>query len=81
MWSPLLLVDVHNLLWRATRPPEVIVVFDGQYGASGPQQTDPSYKAQRPADDAALAPIRFLPGQASPQLPRPADIVETLGLW
>src|SRR4029077_7010293 len=42
-------------------PPEVIVVFDGQYGASGRQQADPAYKAQRPAGDAALAPIGFLP--------------------
>jgi len=42
-------------------PPEVIVVFDGQYGATGRQQADPSYKAQRPAGDAALAPILFLP--------------------
>jgi DNA polymerase-1 len=42
-------------------PPEVIVVFDGQYGASSRQQADPSYKAQRPAGDAALAPIGFLP--------------------
>ena len=42
-------------------PPEVIVVFDGQYGGSDRQQIDPSYKAQRPTDPAALAPIQFLP--------------------
>ncbi len=42
-------------------PPEVIVVFDGQYGGTDRKQIDPAYKAQRPTDDAALAPIRFLP--------------------
>jgi DNA polymerase-1 len=41
-------------------PPEVIVVFDGQYGASDRQGLDAGYKAQRPADEAALAPIQFL---------------------
>lgn len=42
-------------------PPEVIVVFDGQHGGSDRQEIDPSYKAQRPTDPAALAPIQFLP--------------------
>jgi DNA polymerase-1 len=44
-----------------SEPPEVIVVFDGQYGASDRQLLDPTYKAQRPTDEAALAPIQFLP--------------------
>lgn len=44
-----------------TEPPEVIVVFDGQYGSNDRKQIDPTYKAQRPIDEAALAPIRFLP--------------------
>jgi DNA polymerase-1 len=42
-------------------PPEVIVVFDGQYGGAARQAIDAGYKAQRATDDAALAPIRFLP--------------------
>jgi len=42
-------------------PPEVIVVFDGQYGGRDRKEIDPTYKAQRPTDEAALAPIRFLP--------------------
>ncbi len=42
-------------------PPEVIVVFDGQFGSAGRQAADAGYKAQRPADEAALAPIQFLP--------------------
>lgn len=44
-----------------SEPPEVIVVFDGQHGGSDRKQIDPTYKAQRPTDEAALAPIRFLP--------------------
>ena len=44
-----------------TEAPEVIVVFDGQYGGSDRKEIDPSYKAQRPTDAAALAPIQFLP--------------------
>ncbi|WP_433530301.1 5'-3' exonuclease [Micromonospora sp. CA-263727] len=44
-----------------THQPEVIVVFDGQYGGSDRKELDPSYKAQRPTDEAALAPIQFLP--------------------
>jgi len=43
-----------------TEAPEVIVVFDGQYGGSDRKEIDPSYKAQRPTDPAALAPIQFL---------------------
>jgi DNA polymerase-1 len=93
---PLLLVDGHNLLWRATfgfpaeirsrdktrlltgvfgffallrvavrdelaAPPEIVVVFDGEYGAADRQGADGGYKAQRPADDQALAPILHLP--------------------
>jgi DNA polymerase I len=42
-------------------PPEIIVVFDGQYGGSDRKVIDPAYKAQRPTDAAALAPIQFLP--------------------
>jgi DNA polymerase-1 len=41
--------------------PEVIVVFDGQYGSTDRAEMDPTYKAQRPTDAAALAPIQFLP--------------------
>ncbi|MGW3855750.1 5'-3' exonuclease [Micromonospora arida] len=44
-----------------TDQPEVIVVFDGQYGGSDRKEVDPTYKAQRPTDAAALAPIQFLP--------------------
>lgn len=93
---PLLLVDGHNLLWRATfgfpapvysrdkqrtltglfgffallrvavrdnfeMPPEIVVVFDGEFGSTDRRDTDAGYKAQRPEDDQALAPIRFLP--------------------
>jgi len=42
-------------------PPEIIVVFDGQYGAADRQQVDSGYKAQRPTDEAALTPIQYLP--------------------
>ncbi|GGL54793.1 5'-3' exonuclease [Planomonospora parontospora] len=42
-------------------PPEVIVVFDGEHGVAGRRALDPAYKAHRPADEAALAPIRALP--------------------
>ncbi|WP_433216726.1 5'-3' exonuclease [Microtetraspora malaysiensis] len=94
--APLLLVDGHNLVWRAafgfpapicsrdkTRdltgvfgffallrvairdeipdPPEVIVVFDGEYGSAARKETDPSYKANRVADETMLNPIRALP--------------------
>ncbi|MGH3822026.1 MAG: 5'-3' exonuclease [Pseudonocardiaceae bacterium] len=41
--------------------PEVIVVFDGEYGAVSRQQTHDGYKASRPIDDQALAPLQFLP--------------------
>ncbi|BCY11046.1 5'-3' exonuclease H3TH domain-containing protein [Actinoplanes sp. L3-i22] len=93
---PLLLVDGHNLLWRAffgfpakimskdkTRditglfgffallgvaireelphPPEIIVVFDGEHGTAARKATDVSYKAQRPVDEDAMAPILQLP--------------------
>lgn len=44
-----------------SEPPEVVVVFDGQCGGTGRKEIDPSYKAQRPTDAAALAPIQFLP--------------------
>jgi 5'-3' exonuclease len=95
---PLLLVDGHNLLFRAcfgtpaqiwSRDPddkrelttefmffallrkgineelpgwpEVVVVFDGQDGSAQRKETDSGYKANRPADDQALKPIRALP--------------------
>ncbi|GAA2756122.1 hypothetical protein GCM10009872_14820 [Actinopolymorpha rutila] len=92
--APLLLVDGHNLLWRAwfgfparirsrdkTRDvtgvfgffallrvairelpvaPEVVVVFDGENAWDERTQVDPSYKAHRPTDDEAMAPIRSL---------------------
>lgn len=41
--------------------PEVVVVFDGQFGSRDRQETDASYKAQRPTDEQALSPITFLP--------------------
>ena len=95
---PLLLVDGHNLLFRAcfgtpaqiwSRDPhdkrelttefmffallrkgineelpgwpEVVVVFDGQDGSAQRKETDAGYKANRPAGDEALKPIRALP--------------------
>ncbi|WP_433501568.1 5'-3' exonuclease [Sphaerimonospora sp. CA-214678] len=96
MEVPLLLVDGHNLLWRATfgfpapirsrdktrdltgvfgffallrvairdelpHPPEVIVVFDGEYGSAARQDADAAYKANRVADETTLKPIRALP--------------------
>lgn len=91
---PLLLVDGHNLLWRAwfgfparirsrdkTRDvtgvfgffallrvairelpaaPEVVVVFDGENAWDDRAAIDPAYKAHRPTDDGAMAPIRSL---------------------
>ena len=97
-YTPLLLCDGHNLLFRAcfgtpaqiwSRDehdkrdlttefmffallrkgineelpgwPEVVVVFDGQDGSAQRKQTDAGYKANRPADDNALKPIRALP--------------------
>jgi hypothetical protein len=41
--------------------PEVVVVFDGQDGSAQRKETDAAYKANRPADDEALKPIRALP--------------------
>jgi DNA polymerase-1 len=95
---PLLLVDGHNLLFRAcfgtpaqilSRDetgkqdlttqfmffallrkgindelscwPEVIVIFDGQDGATHRKDTDPGYKATRPENAEALQPILALP--------------------
>ena len=95
---PLLLIDGHNLLFRAcfgtpaqiwSRDPrdkrelttefmffallrkgineelpgwpEVVVVFDGQDGSAQRKEADAGYKANRPADDNALKPIRALP--------------------
>jgi DNA polymerase I len=91
---PLLLVDGHNLLWRAwfgfpariwsrdrfrdltgvfgffallrvaTRelpaPSELIVVFDGENAWAERTAIDPHYKAHRPTDVDAMAPIRSL---------------------
>ncbi|WP_182883918.1 5'-3' exonuclease [Microbispora sp. H10949] len=96
MEVPLLLVDGHNLVWRATfgfpapiysrdkvreltgifgffallrvairdelsQPPEVVVVFDGEYGSALRKDADSAYKANRPAGEAALKPILALP--------------------
>lgn len=92
--TPLLLVDGHNLLWRAwygfparirsrdkTRdltgvfgffallrvairelsvPPEVVVIFDGENAWDERTAIDPDYKAHRPTDPEAMAPIRSL---------------------
>ncbi|MCU1680247.1 MAG: hypothetical protein JWQ81_986 [Amycolatopsis sp.] len=93
---PLLLVDGHNLLWRAafgfpaailsrdkTRDltpvfgffallkvaireempslPEVLVVFDGEYGTADRKEADAEYKANRVRDEAALKPLRAIP--------------------
>ena len=92
--TPLLLVDGHNLLWRAwygfparilsrdkTRdltgvfgffallrvairelpePPEVIMVFDGENAWGDRTAIDPDYKAHRPTDEEAMAPIKAL---------------------
>jgi DNA polymerase-1 len=95
---PLLLVDGHNLLFRAcfgtpaqilsrdatgkrdlttqfmffallrkgvndefSRWPEVIVVFDGQDGATHRKDTDPGYEATRPEGTEAVRPILALP--------------------
>jgi len=41
--------------------PEVIVVFDGEYGAAARKEVHDGYKASRPVDDEALAPLQFLP--------------------
>lgn len=40
---------------------EVIAVFDGEHGAAARKQAHDGYKASRPTDDAALAPLRHLP--------------------
>lgn len=93
---PLLLVDGHNLLWRAafgfpagirsrdkTRdltaefgffallrvaireempaPPEVLVVFDGEHGATHRKNSDGEYKANRVLDESARKPLRAIP--------------------
>ncbi|WP_152360971.1 5'-3' exonuclease [Microlunatus speluncae] len=92
--TPLLLVDGHNLLWRAwygfparirsrdkTRDltgvfgffallrvairelpaaSEVIVVFDGENAWGDRTAVDPDYKAHRPTDEDAMAPIKSL---------------------
>ena len=93
---PLLLVDGHNLLFRAcfgtpaqimsrdSEPrvittqfmffallrkavtselrswPEIIAVFDGEHGSAARKETDPGYKATRPAGEQALRPILAL---------------------
>lgn len=41
--------------------PEVIVVFDGQYGSAGRKEEHAGYKASRPVDDDAMLPLQFLP--------------------
>lgn len=40
--------------------PEVLVVFDGEHGGATRKETHEGYKASRPTDDAALAPLKFL---------------------
>lgn len=40
--------------------PEVMVVFDGQDGATRRRDTDPGYKATRPEDPEALRPCRHV---------------------
>jgi DNA polymerase-1 len=40
--------------------PEIMVVFDGELGSAERREADPAYKAHRPADEAALAPIKAL---------------------
>ncbi len=92
--TPLLLVDGHNLLWRAwygfparirsrdktrdltgvfgffallrvairelAEQPEVIIVFDGENAWGDRTAIDPDYKAHRPTDEEAMAPIKAL---------------------
>ncbi|WP_439681594.1 5'-3' exonuclease [Embleya sp. MST-111070] len=41
--------------------PEIVVVFDGERGVAGRREIDQGYKAQRPTDASALAPIASLP--------------------
>lgn len=41
--------------------PEVIVVFDGEHGTTARKQAHDGYKASRPIDEQALAPLLFLP--------------------
>lgn len=41
--------------------PEIVVVFDGQLGSAARREIDPAYKAHRPKDAAALAPLLALP--------------------
>jgi DNA polymerase-1 len=43
-------------------PPEIIVAFDGEHGGAARRAADGDYKAQRPTDAAALAPLAHLPG-------------------
>ena len=42
-------------------PAEIIVVFDGEHGGADRKAADANYKANRPTDDAALAPLLALP--------------------
>jgi DNA polymerase-1 len=42
-------------------PPEVVVIFDGENAWADRAALDPDYKAHRPTDEAAMAPIRSLP--------------------
>lgn len=44
-----------------TAHPEIMVVFDGERGSAERRELDPAYKAHRPTDEAALAPIKALP--------------------
>lgn len=47
--------------FEAARHPEVVVVFDGENGVAARRESDMNYKAQRPNDAEAVAPIRSLP--------------------
>jgi DNA polymerase-1 len=44
-----------------TAHPEITVVFDGELGGAQRRELDPAYKAHRPTDETALAPIKALP--------------------
>jgi DNA polymerase-1 len=42
-------------------PPEVLVVFDGEHGATDRKESDADYKANRVLDEAALKPLCAIP--------------------
>jgi DNA polymerase-1 len=55
----LLRVAIRDHLPGATA--ETVVAFDGEHGAAVRKRGHDGYKASRPADDAARAPLQFLP--------------------